>query len=266
MILGARGTPRVATGGSDEDERVARGCSGRDLGGGDRVGDHRVGGDGFGRNPVAGGHRALDCRGQSTLCTEVADSEAVFGSDVYVGHDEPSVLFYSNQDGAGYRMRYQLTLPKDPPPTPKPGRSYNFELHPAFWFGLAMCDTQSYPEQTSTCTPHSDTNITTDPTKHPGTAFMEMQFYPPGWAGWNTVGTSCDPTKWCAALNIDSLSQDPISGKQLNRPVVGQFAGHKCHTLVRYAVRVARPLTGGRPPTALTKGKGTDYKLVRPTK
>jgi hypothetical protein len=170
-----------------------------------------------GANPGATTHRAMNCRGHSTLCTEVADSEAVFGDDVYVGHDEPSVLFYSNQDGAGYRMRYQLTLPKDPPPTPKSGRSYNFELHPAFWFGLAMCDTQSYPEQTSTCTPHSDANITTDPTKHPGTAFMEMQFYPPGWAGWDTVGTSCDPTKWCAALNIDSLSQNPISGKQLNR-------------------------------------------------
>jgi hypothetical protein len=127
----------------------------------------------------------------------------------------PSVLFYSNQDGAGYHMRYQLTLPTDPPPTPKPGRSYNFELHPAFWFGLAMCDTQSFPEQMSTCKPHSDSNITTDPTQHPGTAFMEMQLYPPGWAGWDTVGTSCDPTKWCAALNIDSLSQNPINEKQL---------------------------------------------------
>ncbi len=169
-------------------------------------------------SPAAASHRALNCRGNSTLCTEVADSEAVFGNDVYVGHDEPAVLFYSNQDGAGYRMRYQLTLPSDPPPTPKPGRAYNFELHPAFWFGLAMCDTQSFPEQMSTCTPHSDANATTDPKKHPGTAFMEMQFYPPGWAGWDTVGTSCDPTKWCAALNIDSLSQDPISGKQLNRP------------------------------------------------
>ena len=37
------------------------------------------------------------------------------------------------------------------------------------------------PEQVSTCTPDSDRNIV-DPAvsaKHPGTAFMEMQFYPP---------------------------------------------------------------------------------------
>ncbi len=44
---------------------------------------------------------------------------------------------------------------------------------------------------------------------------MEMQFYPPGWVKWPT-GNSCDPTKWCAALNVDSLSSDPVSGKQQN--------------------------------------------------
>ena len=71
---------------------------------------------------------------------------------------------------------------------------------------MAMCDTQSYPNLVKTCTPDSDKNIV-DPAispNHPGTAFMEMQFYPPGWAAW-PAGNSCDPTKWCAALNIDSL-------------------------------------------------------------
>jgi hypothetical protein len=43
--------------------------------------------------------------------------------------------------------------------------------------------------------------------KHPGTAFMEMQFYPPAW-----FYTSYDPTHWTAALNIDSLSQDGNTG------------------------------------------------------
>ncbi|MDQ6914451.1 MAG: hypothetical protein M3155_01410, partial [Actinomycetota bacterium] len=42
-----------------------------------------------------------------------------------------------------------------------------------------------------------------------GTAFMEMQFYPPGWAPW-PAGNSCDARQWCAALNIDSLSQNMI--------------------------------------------------------
>ncbi len=157
----------------------------------------------------------LDCVQKSLTCTEVYDSEAVFGQNVYIGHDEPSTLFYSNVPGSGNRMNYQLTLPKDPTPTAPltSGKSYNFQLHPAFWFGMAMCDTQSYPEQLSTCKPNSDSNIV-DPAvsaKHPGTAFMEMQFYPPGWAPW-PAGNSCDATKWCAALNIDSLSVNPVTG------------------------------------------------------
>jgi len=157
----------------------------------------------------------IDCSTGRPTCTEVYDSEAVFGQDVYVGHDEPSTLFYSNVPGSGNRMRYQLTLPSDPSPSlaGQPGVAYNFQLHPAFWFGMAMCDTQSYPEQVSTCTPDSDSNIV-DPAvspNHPGTAFMEMQFYPPGWVLW-PGGNSCDSTKWCAALNIDSLSQNSVTG------------------------------------------------------
>ena len=33
---------------------------------------------------------------------------------------------------------------------------------------------------------------------------MEMQFYPPGYVQ-QFDGFSCDATKWCAALTIDSL-------------------------------------------------------------
>ena len=164
-------------------------------------------------------HYTVSCKSGAAICTEVNDSERVFGEGVYVGHDEPSTLFYSDQPGSGNQMRYHLTLPTDPPPTDPMtrGRSYNFELHPAFWFGMAMCDTQSYPEQMSRCTPDSDTNIV-DPAvspRHPGTAFMEMQFYPPGWVTW-PAGISCDATKWCAALNIDSLSNNPVTGQSLN--------------------------------------------------
>ena len=157
----------------------------------------------------------IDCAKVSLLCTEVHDPE-LFGNETYVGHDEPSLLFYSNHPGSGNQMRATLTLPKDPPPSAPltPGKAFNFQLHPAFWFGMAMCDTQSYPVQVSTCTPNSDRNIT-DFARHPGTAFMEMQFYPPGWVSW-PAGNSCDATKWCAALNIDSLSEDPINGKDQN--------------------------------------------------
>ncbi len=166
---------------------------------------------------------AMNCVTRSTTCTEVYDLEAVFGENVYVGHDEPSTLFYSNQPGSGNSMKYVLTLPKDPPPSPiNTGTSFNFQLHPAFWFGMAMCDTQSFPEQLSTCTPDSDKNIV-DPavsSQHPGTAFMEMQFYPPGWVKW-PAGNSCDATKWCAALNIDSLSQNPVTGQNQNATCQG---------------------------------------------
>lgn len=164
--------------------------------------------------PAALQHAHVDCASGSFLCTEVYDSENVFGEDVYVGHDEPSVLFYSNRPGSGNQMRYELTLPKDPPPLPITGRTYNFELHPAFWFGMAMCDTQSFPLQISTCTPDSDSNIV-DPAvspNHPGTAFMEMQFYPPGWA----PSISCDAHQWCAALTIDSLSVNSLTNASLN--------------------------------------------------
>jgi hypothetical protein len=144
----------------------------------------------------------------------------------YTGHDEPQVLFYSSTPGSGNSNIYRLTLPEDPPTLPKQdgtGGTFNFQLHPAFWFGMAMCDTQSAPEYTTTCTPDSDTNIldSPDPTsddyigKHPGTAFMEMQFYPPGWVPWPS-GNSCDPSQWCAALNIDSLSLNQNTGEVNN--------------------------------------------------
>jgi hypothetical protein len=76
------------------------------------------------------------------------------------------------------------------------------------------------------CTPDSDKNIL-DPNispRHTGTAFMEMQFYPPGWVEW-PAGNSCDPSKWCAALNIDSYSANPVSGQSLNSTCQGEIVG-----------------------------------------
>ena len=171
---------------------------------------------------AAGQHHTLNCAAAGSICTEVNDSYWVFG-DHYVGHDEPSNLFYSNEAGSGNQMRYELILPKDPAGNqPAVGKSWNFQLHPAFWFGMAMCDTQSYPEVLSTCTPDSDKNIV-DPSispNHPGTAFTELQFYPPGGVAW-PGGDSCDPTKWCAALNIDNLLQNPITGQSQNTTCQG---------------------------------------------
>jgi hypothetical protein len=137
----------------------------------------------------------------------------------YVGHDEPSVLFYSNRAGSGNSNVWQLQIPRDPPVLPTQrsiaSGTWNFQLHPAFWFGMAMCDTQSYPNVSSTCTADSDTNIknSSDPNspdyigKHAGTAFMELQFYPPGYIQQFT-GFSCAARQWCAAMTIDGLSDD----------------------------------------------------------
>jgi hypothetical protein len=146
----------------------------------------------------------------------------------YIGHDEPSTLFYSNKAGSGNDNTYGITLPKESTLKPQQdggGGTWNFQLRPAFWLGMAMCDNESapnpdwpgstYPASTN-CAPDSDSNvyIGQDPTNsgnylgaHPGTAFMEMQFYPPGWVNW-PLGISCDAHQWCAALNIDSLSID----------------------------------------------------------
>ena len=179
----------------------------------------------------ASGGRLVDCA-ESSFCAEVADPESAFPGYKYVGHDEPSNLFYSNVDGSGNTNQWRLKLPSDPTPKPngmpKIGQSFNFQLHPTFWFGMAMCDTQSYPKQVNTCAPDSDSNIV-DPAvspNHPGTAFMEMQFYPPGWVSPEFVtGTSCTATQWCAAMTIDSLSEDPVKGTTLNATCASQLLG-----------------------------------------
>ena len=69
---------------------------------------------------------AINCALASAMCTEVANSDDVFGH--YVGHDEPSMLFDSPVAGSGNHMRYNITLPTEPPasnPT-ELGKSYSF--------------------------------------------------------------------------------------------------------------------------------------------
>ncbi|MGH7723556.1 MAG: hypothetical protein ACRENL_12145 [Candidatus Dormibacteria bacterium] len=161
------------------------------------------------------------------MCVEVQDPSTAFGTgSKYIGHDEPSTLFYSNVPGSGNRMQYNLTIPTQPGGSFNRGKGYDFELHPAFWFGMAMCDTFSYPETNKSCTPDSDQNIV-DPAKNdfgPGVAFEELQFYPPGWIP-QFAGSSCDPTRWCVALNIDSLSENPFTGGKLNPTCQAQILG-----------------------------------------
>ncbi len=123
----------------------------------------------------------------------------------YVGHDEPSVKFISSSPNSATTMTYFMKLPVDPRPSPTASGSVTdyFELSPAPWFGLPICDPASYPQ--NPCTPNSDSNIgNIDDPRDAGSAFMELQFYPPKAAPQEETG-SCDATKWCSAMNIDSL-------------------------------------------------------------
>ena len=202
------------------------------------------------------------CDDNAALCTETAWPDNYEGQ--YTGHDEPSLLFYSNQSGSGNSNVYQMTLPKDPPTLPKQdatGGTFNFQLHPAFWFGMAMCDSQSFPLYTTTCLPDTDANIfdSGDPSApdfighHPGAAFMEMQFYPPGWVAW-PAGNSCDGTKWCAALNIDSLSENPVgpvfNNLDCRKSAGTEYVNFAFVTTNGVAQAPANPTTSFQPPFA----------------
>ncbi len=178
----------------------------------------------------------LDCNGDSPIqrslritmaCTDIRgfsnESNAhtwggkFYDNGHYIGHDEPDMTFYSGNQGSGDNVTWTQTLPLDPTALPtvhKPGSDIThwFELTPTPWFSMAMCDGQSYPQ--NPCTPESDSNAptcvgtqTTNCFPGGGSAFMEMQFYPPGFAGGDIFmdSVSCDNTHWCAAMTIDSL-------------------------------------------------------------
>ena len=152
-------------------------------------------------NPVGN----LDCNGFSSIqkplklaqiCSDFKNGYDSRGFDNghYVGHDEPATQFNSTVPGSGNNVQYTLALPKE---RPLPA-TQTLENQIAFWFSMAICDSSSFPQ--NSCTPDSDLNNPNDA----GSAFLELQFYPPGNAPF-TSNVSCDTTHWCAALNIDSL-------------------------------------------------------------
>jgi hypothetical protein len=176
----------------------------------------------------------FDCNGYSPveapafhgICTDIRGFNGVdnantwggkfYDNGVYIGHDEPDMTFLSHKAGSGNNVTFNETLPVDPAGTPgvsKPGKDISnwYELSPAPWFSMALCDSYSYPQLP--CTPLSDKNapacdtaFTCATNAYPGagSAVMEMQFYPPGNAPW-VDNESCNGTDWCAAMTIDSL-------------------------------------------------------------
>jgi hypothetical protein len=163
----------------------------------------------------------LDCNGWSAkykavrklagdLCTDPVKviggkGNRFIDNGWYVGHDEPSVKFISGAPGSGNAMTYLMKIPVDPRKAPTPtGSVTNYgELSIAPWFGLPICDPNSYPQ--NPCTPDSDSNsgAINDPNAA-GSAFLEVQLYPPGFTPF-VDSESCSKTKWCGALTIDSL-------------------------------------------------------------
>jgi hypothetical protein len=160
----------------------------------------------------------LDCNGLSPIQRSVkpavmchdprgSDEGRLFENGHYIGHDEPSVRFLSTQPGSGSDTTFVETLPRDPvaaPTVKTPGKDVThwFELSIAPWFSTTVCDPNSAP--LASCTPRSDANAPKGRYLGGGQAFVELQFYAPGFAPF-IDNISCDNTHWCSALTIDSL-------------------------------------------------------------
>jgi len=160
----------------------------------------------------------IDCNGFSPIQQQVRmtlpcadpvghDGYRFTDNGHYIGHDEPDIRFISTQPGSGDNVTWTERLGSDPsalPTVAKPGSDVThwFELSIAPWFSMDLCDPNSYPQ--TACTPQSDTNAPRGLFPGGGSAFLELQFYPPGMAPIVTA-SSCDNTHWCAAMTIDSL-------------------------------------------------------------
>ena len=147
----------------------------------------------------------LDCNGysqiQQPLKTSLVCADFIGGYDQsgydnghYIGHDEPGIGFISTAPHSGNNIQWEFTLPRE---RPLPA-TQSFENFLVFWFAMALCDPNSFPG--GACIPDSDQN---NPNVA-GSAFLELQFYPPGFPPFITQ-ISCDLTHWCAALNVDSF-------------------------------------------------------------
>ncbi len=164
---------------------------------------------------------SMDCNGWSPkyhpvkrmgdLCTDPIKtalgkkSWRFYDNGHYVGHDEPSVKFISSAPDSGNTMSYLMRVPVDPAKAPTATGSVTDygQLSVAPWFGLPICDSASFPQ--NPCTPDSDANLgAINNANDAGSAFLELQFYPPGYTPF-IDSESCSATQWCAALTIDSL-------------------------------------------------------------
>jgi len=164
----------------------------------------------------------IDCNGFSPIqqqlrvtaaCADIRgpNGQRFYDHGWYIGHDEPSIRYISNRPGSAADVTYVERLGREPaqlPTVKQPGNdvTHFFELTVAPWFSMNLCDPNSTP--LTPCTPVSDANAPHGSFPGGGDAFMELQFYPPGFAPFSD-SISCDDTHWCSALTIDSLECSP---------------------------------------------------------
>jgi hypothetical protein len=160
----------------------------------------------------------------STLCPEVVDSAQVFGSDEYVGHDEPTGrrccstrTNLAPETGCSTRSPCRPTRRRRIQRSPvRATTSSSTARFGSAWRYATRSPTQSRYRRALLAVTATSLTRRSHPST-PETAFLELQFYPRGWVPWPTwavaVGAdTCSPTKWCAAMNVFSLLEDPVAG------------------------------------------------------
>ena len=164
------------------------------------------------------------CQSHRALCADPYDT--VGGG--YVGHDEPSVLFKSSVPGSGNDITYEMTLPKDPQQKPQERRLRRHLELPAAADLLVRADAvrhgvgarvhQELHRRIPTRTTSSGSTRRKPDFigKHPGNAYMELQFYGPGYVP-QFEGFGCSATQYCAAMTIDSLTPRPEHQRRQQR-------------------------------------------------
>ena len=178
----------------------------------------------------------LDCNGNSPIQQSIHTSAACadirgfdnednsntwggrfYDNGTYIGHDEPDMAFLSRQPGSGNDVTWTETLSARPVGSAdrREPRSRRRSLVRAVDRAVAL-DGVVRPQllpggsvhagkrrQRSRSVLESGEPVR-DGYQGGGSAFMEMQFYPPGFSPFANA-ISCDNTHWCAALTIDSL-------------------------------------------------------------
>ena len=164
------------------------------------------------------------CTSASSLCTDVYDNPG----DEYVGHDEPSVAVQVRR--AGLRQRphvhdHAAARARSSSRTNNgAGTTWNFQLRPTFWFGHDPVRQRVGARVHEDCIARLRRERPRGPEpdkpdyigKHPGNAYMELQFYGPGYVP-QFEGFGCTAHQYCAAMTIDSLASNQNTGRQHER-------------------------------------------------